>query len=271
MWRVVKMDGTVFFSDTPNHRGYRMISKSWKAWAEKSSESIIQRRKKFDPFVQQSAKEFGLNPELIHAIILTESAYRAEVVSHAGATGLMQLMPETAKRFGVKALTDPQQNIRGGCAYLKTLFERFDENLTLVLAAYNAGENAVIRYDNTIPPYPETQNYVKKVFAHFDSSKHGVAYTANTQSVKAANTPTTPEKQLVADTAAHAERSLENKTDQHHDIQIQPKILSVDELLIKDIPTDSNVIHSPGVLKALDPVVDQTISQQVENRDSGQS
>ena len=103
---------------------------------------------------------------LIKAVIATESSFREMAVSHAGAQGLMQLMPQTAKRFKVKESFDPEQNIDGGAQYLKFLIKLFDNDMDLVLAAYNAGEGAVQKYGG-IPPYPETINYVKKVKAYY--------------------------------------------------------------------------------------------------------
>jgi len=105
---------------------------------------------------------------LVHAVIQTESAYNSSAQSPKGAVGLMQLMPDTARRFGVIDRNDPDQNVDGGTRYLKYLITLFNPNIDLAVAAYNAGENAVIRYNNSIPPYPETQNYVKQVLALYN-------------------------------------------------------------------------------------------------------
>ena len=118
--------------------------------------------------IQQIAKSYDLNPELVKAVIKIESNFNPKAVSPKGAKGLMQLMPATAKRFGVTDAFDPEDNIRGGVKYLAFLFDEFGEqNLDLVLAGYNAGENAVHKYGKEIPPYKETQQYVKKVKAVF--------------------------------------------------------------------------------------------------------
>jgi soluble lytic murein transglycosylase-like protein len=109
------------------------------------------------------ARQHDLYPELLHAVIRTESAYNPAALSSAGAVGLMQLMPGTAKRYGVPDIWDPVENLRGGARYLRDLLDLFGNDLRLALAAYNAGENAVIKYGNRIPPYPETQRYVRKV------------------------------------------------------------------------------------------------------------
>lgn len=105
-----------------------------------------------------------VSPAFALAVMTTESTGRAGAVSSAGATGLMQLMPDTAARFGVTDMTDTAQNIRGGVAYLDWLMEKFDSDPILVLAGYNAGENAVIK-NNGVPPYAETRGYVPKVLA----------------------------------------------------------------------------------------------------------
>ena len=100
-------------------------------------------------------------------MVRAESAYRSDAVSSKGAVGLMQLMPGTAERYGVTDRRDPAQNLRGGTEYLRDLLQMFDNDLQLALAAYNAGENAVIKYGNQIPPYNETQNYVRKVIRFY--------------------------------------------------------------------------------------------------------
>ena len=124
------------------------------------------------PWLREAAAETGVNYELLKAVVATESGFDAKAVSHRGAIGLMQLIPDTAVRFGVKAkadatvaqqLTDPRTNIRAGARYLAWLLRRFDGRTELALAAYNAGEGAVDRAGRRIPPYPETRHYVSKV------------------------------------------------------------------------------------------------------------
>lgn len=116
----------------------------------------------YDREIAAAAGRVGLSAHLVHAVVKTESAYRKSARSHAGAVGLMQLMPATAKRFGVTNRKDPAQNLRGGTVYLSWLIKRYKGNLQLALAGYNAGEGAVDKY-NGIPPYRETRNYVVKV------------------------------------------------------------------------------------------------------------
>jgi len=117
---------------------------------------------KYNNLIMAASKKHGVDSALIRAVIHTESHFKPRVVSHAGASGLMQLMPFTAKRFGVKDIFDPAQNIDGGTRYLKWLLKHFKNDIRLVAAGYNAGENAVKRYKG-VPPYKETRHYVKKV------------------------------------------------------------------------------------------------------------
>jgi len=130
------------------------------------SGALALRRKRSDALIQREAARHGIDPELVHAVVRAESAYDPRARSPAGACGLMQLMPATAARFGVADRWDPAQNIRGGVAYLRFLLERFDHDLRLALAAYNAGEGAVEQYGRRIPPYPETQTYVRRVLGY---------------------------------------------------------------------------------------------------------
>ena len=112
--------------------------------------------------IRQAASQFGVEEAVVRAVIHAESAYRPNAISRAGAQGLMQLIPATASRFGVADPFDPAQNIRGGVRYLAWLMKRYESNLTLVAAAYNAGEGAVDR-NGGVPPYSETQRYVQRV------------------------------------------------------------------------------------------------------------
>lgn len=117
--------------------------------------------------VAQAAFDYDLPAELLHAVIKTESNYDPFALSPKGAAGLMQLMPDTAKDLGVQDVFDPAANVRGGARYLKRLMKMFDNDLSLTLAAYNAGPGAVIAYGSAIPPYPETQRYVPSVLGHY--------------------------------------------------------------------------------------------------------
>ncbi len=144
-----------------------LISSRKKALYGRISHSAKANRKKYAPMVAIAAKKYNVDQKLVHAVILAESAYNPNAVSPAGAVGLMQLMPATARRYGVTNRHDPQQSINGGTHYLRDLLKMFKSNTKLAVAGYNAGEGAVMKYNNSIPPYKETQNYVKKVLAFY--------------------------------------------------------------------------------------------------------
>jgi soluble lytic murein transglycosylase-like protein len=120
----------------------------------------------YDKIIKDVAEKHGLEPDLIHSIIRAESNYDPNAVSSSGAMGLMQLMPETAKRYGVRNPFDPSDNIDGGVRYLKELSLLYSKQTELVLAAYNAGQEAIKKYGG-IPPYPETISYIEKVKAKY--------------------------------------------------------------------------------------------------------
>ena len=124
-------------------------------------------RSRYASHIQAAAIANKVDAALIRAVILAESGYNPFAVSRAGAVGLMQLMPQTARRYNVTDRKDPAQNIHGGAQYLRDLLRMFDNNLHLTIAAYNAGEEAVMRYGNRIPPYRETMAYVPKVMKFY--------------------------------------------------------------------------------------------------------
>lgn len=124
--------------------------------------------KPYAKLIHSAALDAALDPALVHALIFVESGYDPAARSPKGAIGLMQVMPDTGLRYGVKDLArSPKDNIRAGTLYLKDLMQQFNNRLELVLAAYNAGENAVLRHGERIPPYPETQRYVPAVLARY--------------------------------------------------------------------------------------------------------
>lgn len=129
--------------------------------------TLTQRRAGYEALVRAVAEQHRLSPALLHAVIRAESAYDETAVSSAGAIGLMQLIPATAERYKVGDIWSPTDNLRGGAAYLRDLLDMFNQDLSLALAGYNAGENAVIRHGRQIPPYPETQTYVRKVLQFY--------------------------------------------------------------------------------------------------------
>lgn len=180
IYKYVDRDGRTYYTDEPRNRLFKRIIKSkphtynaytsytFKNFSPRKSYYSSGNKKRFTDLIEQTASKYQVDPKLVHAVIQTESAYNSTAISSAGAVGLMQLMPETAKRFGVIDRNDPDQNVEGGTRYLKHLINLFEPNLHLAVAAYNAGENAVMKYNNTIPPYPETQNYVKQVLGLYN-------------------------------------------------------------------------------------------------------
>ena len=120
-----------------------------------------------DAFIVDSCLKYDIDPLLIYAQMNQESKFKSRAISHKGARGLMQLIPATAVRFGATDIYDPQQNIEVGVKYMRWLLNKFDGDIRLALAAYNAGEGAVIKHGRQIPPYRETQNYVSKITARY--------------------------------------------------------------------------------------------------------
>ncbi len=131
-------------------------------WRVPTAPVLATRRQQYAELIDQMSTLYGVHAPVVHAIIEVESAYDTQAVSRAGAQGLMQLMPKTVERFSVVDPLNPEQNIEAGIRYLQLLIREF-ETLDLVLAAYNAGEDAVRQYDRQVPPYPETRAYVDRV------------------------------------------------------------------------------------------------------------
>jgi len=130
---------------------------------------------RYDELIALSAARNGVDPNLIVAVMRQESGFNPRALSYKGASGLMQLMPGTARRFGVTNIFDAAQNIEGGTRYLRFLLDSFNGDVNLVLAGYNAGENAVVNSGYKVPRYRETQNYVRSISARYDASKNRVA------------------------------------------------------------------------------------------------
>ncbi|MFM0515522.1 lytic transglycosylase domain-containing protein, partial [Paraburkholderia sp. RL17-373-BIF-A] len=150
----------------PNVRSANAATSS----AASLARSVAPEAQYFDELIAGVAQKYAVDPMLVHAVIRVESNYQEAAVSGKGAIGLMQVLPATGIRFGKTALDNPRDNLEAGVAYLSWLMHRFDGRLDLALAGYNAGEGAVARYGNAIPPYVETQTYVRKVLANYSSA-----------------------------------------------------------------------------------------------------
>lgn len=162
VYRYIDASGARFYTNKPVGN-YRLLFRTAPLTYREDLKQMPGRRHLFDDIIERVSQKHGMDPKLIHAVIHAESAYNPRAVSSAGAVGLMQLMPDTASRYGVYDRHDPEQNIEAGTRYLKDLLRMFDSNMALAIAGYNAGEGAVIRHNRSIPPYPETQQYVRQV------------------------------------------------------------------------------------------------------------
>ncbi|MCL4316348.1 MAG: lytic transglycosylase domain-containing protein [Gammaproteobacteria bacterium] len=180
IYKFVDQNNVVHFTNMPNDPRYKLF---WRERKPSPAKAAVNKgpvalgartsanRVRYTPMIESAAQAYQVDPALLHAVILTESGYNPDAVSPKGATGLMQLMPDTARRYGVTNIYDPSANIHGGTRYLRDLLRMFNNNIHLAVAAYNAGENAVIGNGNKIPPYPETKNYVAKVTALYQRLK----------------------------------------------------------------------------------------------------
>ena len=161
IYRYVDEDGVIHFSNVPNHYRYRLYisdgNMDYQAYFDR-----------YDRIIRQAARKHGVDSSLIKAVIRAESDFDKHAVSSKGAQGLMQLMPETAKELEVEDSFDPKENIHAGVLYLKRQLKNFQNDVSLALAAYNAGENAVRRYGHRIPPYKETRTFVERVLRYWD-------------------------------------------------------------------------------------------------------
>ncbi|MBS1159145.1 MAG: lytic transglycosylase, catalytic [Proteobacteria bacterium] len=173
-------DGAVSLSNVPEDPRYKVLLSDETAAVDslaRRSERRVGRvgnaKARYDQVVAQTALAYGLESSLLHAVISAESGYNPAAVSPKGARGLMQLMPATALRYGVADALDPVQNLQGGARYLRDLLKMFNSDKRLAVAAYNAGENAVARYGNQIPPYRETVSYVPKVMRYYEHYQTG--------------------------------------------------------------------------------------------------
>lgn len=173
IFRHVDKDGRVQFTNVPHDSSYKIYRRLddknpvTKTLAGEIRYYGPQMRGRYEKQIEAAARLNRIDPALIHAVISAESGYNPFARSRAGAAGLMQLMPATAERYGARNRFDPAQNIDAGVRYLRALMNMFDNDINLALAAYNAGENAVIRAGNRIPPYAETMTYVPRVLKYY--------------------------------------------------------------------------------------------------------
>ena len=135
-----------------------------------------------DSYIVDSSRRYNIDPLLIYSQMHQESSFKLRATSNKGASGLMQLMPATARRLGVTNIYDPKQNIEGGIKYMRMLMDMFGQDVNLALAGYNAGEGAVMKYGNQIPPYTETQEYVRRISSRYASISDG-SYSRSVQRV----------------------------------------------------------------------------------------
>ena len=162
-------NGSTHYSNVPTDPRFTLLLKAPAEPAAPGASGLAgparwrERAASFQALIDRTASRMELQPALIKAVIAVESAFNPHAVSRAGAQGLMQLHPKTARRYGVGNAFDPEQNVAGGARYLRDLLRRYNNNLELALAAYNAGEDAVDRYGQQIPPFRETQGYVPAV------------------------------------------------------------------------------------------------------------
>lgn len=205
VYKFVGRNGQVIYTDSPRNRGYKLVIKSPEPEIKpvtislgagrrlgpvppeplsrhpmslsppgltmsgqfSKSTPVDVRRMQFANVIEAAAYRHGLEPALLHAVIQAESSYNPGAVSNKGAMGLMQLMPGTAARYGVRNPYDPQENIFGGARYLRDLMGMFRSDVRLAVAAYNAGEHNVMKYGYQVPPFQETRDYVTKVLGYY--------------------------------------------------------------------------------------------------------
>jgi hypothetical protein len=132
----------------------------------------------YHDIIRAAAERYGVDADLIHCVIAVESNFNEKAISPKNARGLMQLLPDTARRMGVKNIFDPRENVDGGTRYLRDMLVRYHNNVTLALAAYNAGPEKVQRYGNRVPPYLETQNYIQRIARGYAKIKAHAAISA---------------------------------------------------------------------------------------------
>ena len=169
IYMYVDRDGVVHFTNAPtaSENDYRVYVKEKKVYS-----SQIYSPQSFEDYIRQASDRYGIDFPLLKAIIKAESDFNPRAVSKKGAMGLMQIMPENIKAMNIDNPFDPLENILGGARYFREMLDRFEGQLSLSLAAYNAGPTAVERYNNQIPPYKETENYIERVLKFYTSYQY---------------------------------------------------------------------------------------------------
>lgn len=165
-------NGVTHFTNVPSDARFQVLLRSAPEYSEagaRISPAMLARSAEFDDIIDTAAELTAVEASLLRAVIVVESAFDPDAVSRRGARGLMQLMPATAKAYGAKDVSDPEQNVHAGARYLRDLIDRYENDLPLVLAAYNAGEAAVERHGRRIPPFAETRDYVPRVLRVYHS------------------------------------------------------------------------------------------------------
>ena len=165
-------EGVLHFTDAPTDHRFKVFMRDLKKDQKlRTNFGCVKDPKEFEPIINSCALEYGVDKSLVKAVIQAESGYNPNAVSRKGAAGLMQLMPKTAEGLKVSNSLDPAENIRGGVRYLKFLLDTFKGDVSLALAAYNAGLSKVAKYGG-VPPYEETRNYVAKVLNYRSSYRN---------------------------------------------------------------------------------------------------
>lgn len=169
IYKYVDEEGVMHFTDAPTDRRFKVFMRDLKKDRQLRTNfklsACYRNPDEFEPIIKSLASEYGVDKSLVKAVIHAESGYNPNAVSSKGAQGLMQLMPKTAQGLKVNNSFDPKDNIRGGIRYLRFLLDTFKGDVTLALAAYNAGLSRVSQYGG-VPPYQETRNYISKVLAY---------------------------------------------------------------------------------------------------------
>lgn len=178
IYMFVDQDGVRHFTNIPTNDSRYSIY--WQAAQQRTrsgeqvgAASMVAASRRYAPIIESEARRHQVDPALLHAVIAVESGYNPMAISPAGARGIMQLMPDTARQYGVRDVFDPAQNIRAGAQLLADLKVRYSNDLKLVLAAYNAGAGAVDRHGRRIPPFEETMIYVPRVLGIYSRLRRG--------------------------------------------------------------------------------------------------